>query len=218
MADRVPGVFGTDPPVGRESTGDPDEMPRGGGADVAPNGFDPPSPIPLVARIIAKVVDDWHPPSPNTTPTISLEADNLADLATLLKPLKEWGQGGGALRSERIPVGTSTNLTVTLHGNLVLRLPEWTNYSKASAPARKEWDRMISKLKAHEQRHMDIAIEHGDTLAKGLVGEDIDVIEKRVTAANAAIAKDQKKLDDDTDHGAKKGVTYGDVFLDTSID
>ena len=216
MADRIPGVVGTDPKVATTTPEPFDEMPRSGLTDVAPDGFDPP--VPLVARIIAKVVDDWHPPSPNTTATISLEADNLEDLAKLLKPLQEWGQGGGALRAEAIPVGTSSNLTVTLHGNLVLRLPEWTNYSKASAAAKKEWDRMIAKLKAHEQRHMEIATEQGDKLSLDLIGKDIDVIAGKVTAANQEMAKAQKKLDDDTDHGAKKGVPYGDVFLDTSIE
>jgi hypothetical protein len=38
-----------------------------------------------------------------------------------------------------------------------------------------------------------------------------------VTAANAAAKKRQGDPDTATDHGNKKGVQYGDVFLDTSI-
>lgn len=191
-----------------------DWPPGSGFVDPGPGGMD--DPVPLVARIIAQVNDDWHPPAPDTTPTVSLTADNLADLARLL-PRGEWGQGGGRLRSERIPVGTSTNLTVQLHGNLVLRLPEWTNYSSASAAAQREWDRMIAKLTAHEQRHVDIAVEEFDKVAPLLMGKDIDKIVDTVTAANAAAQRRQDQLDADTDHGAKRGVPYGDVFLDTSI-
>ena len=76
---------------------------------------------------------------------------------------------------------------------------------------------MIEKLKAHEQRHMDITIEHGDALVQDLAGKEIGVIARMVTARNRQMAADQQKLDADTDHGAKPGVTYGDVFLDTSI-
>jgi hypothetical protein len=64
---------------------------------------------------------------------------------------------------------------------------------------------------------MDITIEHGDALAQDLVGKEIGVIARMVTARNRQMAADQQKLDADTDHGAKPGVTYGDVFLDTSI-
>ena len=127
------------------------------------------------------------------------------------------GQGGGSLRCDRIPVGTSTNLTVKLHGNLQLRLPSWPNYVSASAAAKPEWDRMIGKLRAHEQWHMDIAIQHGDALAKELVGNDISVIAQRVTDRNRLMAADQQQLDTDTNHGSKAEVPYGDVFLDTSI-
>lgn len=191
------------------------EAPPGSGfTDPGPVGMD--APIPLVARIIAKVNDDWHPPAPNTTPTISLTADTLEDLGKLL-PKGEWGQGGGSLRSTPIPVGTSSNLTVELHGNLVLRLPEWTNASSASTAAQREWNRMIAKLTAHEQRHVDIAIEEFDKVGPSLVGKDIDQIVSTVTAANAAAKKRQDDLDTATDHGQKKGVPYGDVFLDTSI-
>ncbi len=193
----------------------PGESPGAGFTDLGPDGLD--APIPMVARIIAQVDDDWHPPAPDTSPSVEITGTTLEDVGDALSTLDEWGQGGGALRSEAIPVGTSTNLTVKLHGNLVKRLPKWRNYASASAAAKKEWDRMLGKLEAHEQRHMEIAIQHGDALAADLVGKDIDQIAKMVTDRNAQMAKDQKKFDHDTDHGKKQGVAYGDVSLDTSI-
>lgn len=209
MAGRIPGVVGTD---SQTQAGWP---PGAGFADPGPDGTD--APLPLSDRIIAKVEDDWHPPAPNTSATIVLRGKTLAEVAKELDRLDEWGQGGGSLLNDGIPVGTSTDLTVKLHGQLQLHLPTWPNYSSASAAVKAEWDRMMEKLRAHEQRHMDIAIEHGDALALELVGKEIGVIARMVTARNRQMAADQQKLDADTDHGAKPGVTYGDVFLDTSI-
>ena len=209
MAGRIPGVVGTDP------QNKADWPPGAGFADPGPGGMD--APLPLSDRIIAKVEDDWHPPAPNTAATVVLSGKTLAEVGKELDRLDEWGKGGGSLISDSIPVGTSTDLTVKLHGQLQLRLPSWPNYASASAAVKAEWDRMIEKLKAHEQRHMDITIEHGDALVQDLAGKEIGVIARMVTARNRQMAADQQKLDADTDHGAKPGVTYGDVFLDTSI-
>jgi predicted secreted Zn-dependent protease len=123
----------------------------------------------------------------------------------------------GSLRADAIPAGTSTNLTVNLHANLRYRLPLWTRYSDASKAAKAEWDKMFAKLKVHEDRHLAIAIEEADNLAQALAGRDIADIAKMVTAANRRMQSRQDDLDTDTDHGAKTGVPYGDVVLDTTI-
>jgi hypothetical protein len=214
MGDRIPGVVGMDPFAKPDDSRDPGESPAAGFTDLGPNGTDP---VPMTDRIIAKVDDDWHPPAPNTSPTVVLKGKTLEAVGKELDALDEWGKGGGSLRTDTIPAGNSTNLTVKLHGNLQFRLPSWPNYSSASDAVKKEWDRMMAKLRAHEQRHIDIAIEYGDDLAKDLVGNDIGAIAKMVTARNRQMAADQQQLDTDTDHGAKPGVKYGDVFLDTTI-
>jgi|SRR5579863_490107 len=187
-------------------------------------GGDPPGtlgvddPIPLdVSRIIAKVTKDWDPPNPTTTPEIIARGATLERAARDLNALPEWGQGGGSLRAEAIPAGVSTNLTVTLHGNLVYRLPTWTGYDAASTAAKAEWDRMLGKLKAHEDRHLAIAIEEGDRLAQDLVGLEISKISGMVTAANRRMAGRQQELDRVTESATKAGVQYGDVSLDITI-
>ena len=208
MSDRTPGVIGKNPKV---ST---DWPPGSGFAEPGPGGTDP---IALTQRLIAKVEDDWHPPAPDASPTIVLHGKTLAEVAKELDRLDEWGQGGGMLRSEPIPAGNSSDLTVKLHGHLRRRLPSWPGYAAASAASKQEWDQMIAKLTIHEQRHMDIAIQHGDDLAAALLGQDISVIAKLVTEANRQMAADQQQLDQDTANGSKPGVQYGDVSLDTSI-
>jgi hypothetical protein len=169
------------------------------------------------ARIIARVTKDWDPPSPRTTPEIAVGGTTLAQAARELDQLPEWGQAGGSLRAEPIAAGNSTNLTVHLHANLLYRLPRWRGYAGASPAAQAEWDRMFAKLKAHEDRHLAIAIEEAEILAQDLVSHDISDIASMVTAANRRMQARQDDLDHDTDHGAKAGVQYGDVILDTSI-
>lgn len=170
-----------------------------------------------VKRIIASVTKDWNPPNPDTTPTVTLTGKTLADVAKELNKLGEWGKGGGSIRNDAIPAGNSTDLDVKLHGNLVKRLPKWNGYQAASPAAQKEWDKMIVKLTAHEQRHMDIAIEEADALATDLIGKEILELAALVTKANRTIQKRQQELDNDTESGSKPGVPYGDVFLDETI-
>src|SRR3954447_13886676 len=119
--------------IGQATTGFDNPVATQGGAIVpGPIGLD--DPIPMDSqRIIAKVTKDWDPPSPRTTPEIVVGGKTLADAGRELDKLREWGEGGGSLRSERIPTGTSTNLTVDLKGNLIHRLPRWSGYSSASA-------------------------------------------------------------------------------------
>jgi hypothetical protein len=213
MNDSLPGTLS----IGQPSIGTGNPSGTQGGA-VVPGPLGANDAIPLGSeRIIAKVTKDWDPPDPRTTPEIVVGGKTLADAGRELDQLREWGEGGGSLRSERIPAGTSTNLTVELKGNLVRRLPRWTGYDSASPAAKKEWDRMLPKLQAHEDRHMQIAIEEGDRLAADLVGREIGEIAGMVTAANRRMQRRQNELDADTQNGSKAGVQYGDVILDTSV-
>jgi hypothetical protein len=190
----------------------------GGGDPPGTLGIEGAIPLDDIQRIILKIDKDWDPPSPRTTPAIVVSGATLARVFDELNRLPEWGQGGGQIRADRIPPGTSTNLTVKLHANLVRRMPTWTGFAKASVAARAEWDRMIAKLGAHEDRHVAIAIEEANQLAQDLVGKEISDIAQMVTDANARMQRRQDELDDpsNTDHGAKPGVPFGDVTLDTS--
>ena len=98
-------------------------------------------------------------------------------------------------------------------------MPTWSGYARASAGAKAEWDRMVRKLAAHEDRHVAIAIEEAEQLAKDLIGKEISDIARMVTDANARMQARQDELDDPshTDHGAKRGVQYGNVNLDITI-
>ena len=190
---------------------------HGGFAPPSVAGFDPPVALDTLQRMITSVTKDWDPPSPRSTPELVVRGRTLADVFDALNRLPEWGEGGGMLRTDRVSVGTSTSVAVAAHGNLVMRLPRWADYAAASTAAKAEWDRMMVRLRAHEQRHLDIAIEEANNLARDLVGHEIGDIPDMVTEANRRLHDRQEELDHDTDHGAKSGVTYGNVDLDTSI-
>lgn len=215
MGDRLPGVEGMDPPMAGDwvnNLGVP-----GRAQELFPvTGLEP-----LQARspdrIITAVTNDWTPPQPRATPEIVVRGATLAEVAAALDRLAEWGEAGGSLRTDRVPVGTSASVTVAIHANLVFRLPRWANYANASPAAKAEWDRMIGFLRAHEQRHLDIAIEEANNLARDLVGQEIGQIPSMVTEANRRMHDRQVELDNNTDHGARPGVAYGNVMLDTTI-
>ena len=210
---RVPGPIGTDPSALDDGG---DEGPGAGFGPARPIGAD--EPIPLdVTRTVIRVVRDWDASTPRTTPDIVVHGANLAAVAVELDKLNEWGEGGGRLRTDRIPPGNTPELTVTLHANLVMRMPRWVEYAQASPAARTEWDRMVAKLRAHERRHVDIAVEEADALATALIGASVDDIAQMVTDANQRMQGRQNDLDTATDHGAKPNVQYGGVILDTSI-
>jgi Bacterial protein of unknown function (DUF922) len=213
------GILGTDADA-RPATGGggPIDV-LGGGDPPGTLGVDDPIALDDVQRMIAKVTKDWDPPNPRTTPPIVVGGATLEKAAEQLNKLAEWGEGGGSLRTESIAAGISTNLTVKMHANLVRRLPTWSGYAKASAAAKAEWDQMVRKLAAHEDRHVAIAIEEAEQLAKDLVGKEISDIAQMVTDANTRMQARQDELDDPshTDHGAKAGVQYGDVNLDITI-
>jgi hypothetical protein len=222
MADGlVPGPLGLTPHNLDSTNPRPPGPPTASFTTPGPLGFEL-EPEPLADRFVTKVDVDWDPtPKPDTT-AISVGGTTLADLATNLAALPEAGKGGGSLRADPVGVGTSPDVTVTLHGNLVNKVVDWTDYANASAAAKKEWDRALTALKRHEQRHMEIAIEEGNALAKLLIGHKIGskpTLADKVSAANTKMQQRQDQLDSpaESDHGRKVGHAYGDCNIDTSI-
>jgi len=210
---KVPGVLGTKTPSVRKQGGSVTPSPMGGVDLRGPVGGDNAAPMQaVITRTVVAVNKDWEPPGVRTTPAIVVRGNTLERVARALSELPEWGDGGGMLRAERIPPGTSEEVTVTLHANLHKRLPRWVQYSGASEAVKAEWDRMMVNLERHEQHHVDIAIEEADNLATALIGVEVREIAETVTEANREMHDRQVEYDTDTNHGQNEGVT-----LDTSI-
>lgn len=204
---------------GPKGTGALDALPAldpfpvtGGGALPTPGGIE----LKAGDRIIKSVKKDWDPTNPRTTPKIEVKGKTLKEVGRALAALPgEWGQGGGNLLNEPVPPGDSPEVDVTLHGNLILRIVEWTDYASGSAKGKANWDAMIEKLKIHENKHLSNAVEAAEQCAKDLVGREILEMPGIVTKANAALKAVQDALDTATEHGTKENVPFGDVILDT---
>jgi hypothetical protein len=210
------GLLGTDADAGPAADSDAPADVLGGGDPPGTLGSDGATPL-STGRTIGYVSKDWDPDSPVSTDPIVVRGKTLADVFRALNALPEWGLGGGMLQVDDVPTGSSPDVTVTLHANLMRRMPQWTEYESASDAAKTEWNRMFRKLIDHEDRHVQIAAEEAELLAQDLVGKDVSKIGKLVATATARMRKRQKEMDTSTTHGAKPGVQYGDVLLDPTI-
>ena len=200
-----------------------DAAARGGGddADDVLGGGDPPGTLgvgDVVAMSTGKieyVSKDWDPDSPKDTRPIVVSGATIELALAALNRLHEWGLGGGTLKLD-IPADFANSHSVTLSANLVRRLPEWKQYDTARGAEKAAWDHMFRKLTEHENRHVEIAAEEAKKLADDLIGQSTTEALKSVQTANRRLGGRQKKLDDETDHGARPGVKYGDVIMDLS--
>jgi Bacterial protein of unknown function (DUF922) len=214
---RVPGVLGSDPSASDAADGSGMSPTAGNFFPPGPIGTEDDNPIPLdITRTVKDVVKDWEPPNPHKT-EISVGGKTIKEVADALNLQEEWGQGGGILTPDVVPPGNTTEVTVKLHLNLFMRLPRWTGYAKASPAAKAEWDQMIVKLRAHEERHVAIAVEVADEVASALVGQEINTIPTMVNGAGQTMHDRQKAMDDENDHGMKEHVPFGDVGLDITV-
>src|SRR5690348_2095982 len=105
MGEREPGVEGFEPPMAGEP-GDSALPPHSGHEPPTISG-DEAVPMDGVERIVTRVTKDWEPPSPRSTPAIVVRGRTLAAVEEALNQLPEWGEGGGMIRTDRVPVGTS---------------------------------------------------------------------------------------------------------------
>jgi hypothetical protein len=197
-------TLGTDPFAAADTS---DEIP-------GPIGV---TPLKAGDRIVNKVITDWSPLTLETTPEISVRGKTLQDVADDLNTLEEWGGGGGSVTNDAVESGTSATVTVTLRGKFWRVLPTWGQYDLASPAAKTEWDRMVAALTIHEDRHVAIAVEEANKLAAELIGKEIGQIVATVNAMGRRLNQRQVQFDHDTNHGAKPGVKYGGVDLDTTI-
>lgn len=187
---------------------------------------DPPLPgvvgtdaVPLGAGVVTKVVKKYDKDNPTTSGGVEVKkATKIRDVFAELNTASatgEWGKGGA--RDVKITYVDENAGVVQLEATLLKVLPTWKNYASATAGAKKAWDTMVKALEKHEARHLEIAATHLDALADALVvdkvgSNDTDLAAKQKVYVGK-IDADQKKLDKDSENGAKEGHAYGDVIL-----
>lgn len=187
---------------------------------------DPPLPgvvgndaVPLGTGVVTKVVKKYDKDAPTTTGGAEVKkATKIKDVFTELNAAStsgEWGQGGA--KNIKISYVDENAGVVALEATLLKALPTWKNYASATKGAKAAWDDMVKALEKHEARHLEIAVGHLDALAEALVADKVGSNDAALGTKQATyVAKldtDQKKLDKDSEHGAKEGHPYGDVIL-----
>lgn len=96
---------------------------------------------------------------------------------------------------------------------IIVELPRWTNYSKASSPDKEEWARFIKCTRVHEQGHVDKAREYVSkeipTEWKSARGADKAELKKKLQELLDKILdkleQERKKYDEQTTQGETQG-------------
>lgn len=150
---------------------------------------------------------------PVTTTYYNVSGNTLEEVSQQLDP-EEWGRcRWNWTYSTRVTDGVASRVNITLA--LTIRLPRWRGrgWTRASAEAKAEWNRMGEALRTHENGHADIARSWAPVLKERLLNQPEADIETLWNEALAEHEAEQATYDADTEHGRTQGVS-----LDTSID
>lgn len=175
----------------------------------------------MAARLVQRDEDHAQTASPVNGQTIietvryneyRIAGKTLAAVAGKLG--SEWGRCTYDYTYKSIATnGRVTRVDVTL--KLVIRIPRWhgKGYNRASPAVQAEWDRMLTALRdIHEEGHAEIARKWAPRIRQELLGQKASDVASCFEQLSAQVAEDQKRYDQQTDHGRAQGVT-----LDTSI-
>lgn len=99
--------------------------------------------------------------------------------------------------------GVITEVTVTV--GTTVTLPNWTGYSSASSAEQAEWTRFIHALTAHEQGHLQLAVDHLTDIDQRMTGVSPDAAAHTWTSALGDLQRASDSYDSQNDHGRSAG-------------
>jgi predicted secreted Zn-dependent protease len=142
-----------------------------------------------------------------------VSGSTLAEIAPQLDP-EEWGHCDAQYEySYEATAGRATRVDITLTPTIRLPRLQVSGEKPLSPKAQKEWNRMLTVLKKHENNHDKIARRRASVIRNSLVGKKEsqlgDIFEKAVGKAQQA----QDKYDKKTQNGKTEGLK-----LDLSIE
>jgi hypothetical protein len=150
--------------------------------------------------------------SPATQDPYDVSGNTLEEVLDQLDP-DEWGRCTWTWhQSIRTTEGVIDRANISL--GLRIRLPRWRGrgWRRASEPVKAEWNRMLESLRAHENRHAEIARSWAPQLQDLLLNQPESEQSSIWTNGLASHETAQSTYDADTSHGQTEGVT-----LDTTI-
>jgi predicted secreted Zn-dependent protease len=97
--------------------------------------------------------------------------------------------------------------------SLVVHLPDWQDTARAPAALQQSWQRFLRALRAHEEGHVQLAIEHATALRNQIAQTKPEAscptfmakLQERIGAAQARMEQEQADYDEKTQHGIKQG-------------
>lgn len=137
--------------------------------------------------------------------TFAIGGDNLAEVTKNLGN-KEWGQCHyDLLYTYEANANRVRKVDVTL--KLAIQLPQWTELAQATPAAQQEWQRMLTALRAHEEKHAAIARQWAPILQRRLLGQRVAQVEAAYQRVLTKVKRATAQYDQKSDHGRREGVT-----------
>jgi len=96
-----------------------------------------------------------------------------------------------------------TDVLVTVETRITM--PRWSSYETAPEAEQSEWDRFCSALRAHEQGHIDLVVEHLHDIDERLVGKSASAAQQVWAKALDSLESANSAYDQETDHGRNEG-------------
>ncbi|MBA2279699.1 MAG: DUF922 domain-containing Zn-dependent protease [Actinomycetota bacterium] len=146
--------------------------------------------------------------------TYDVSGATLADVAAVLTQRDEAGETTWN-PTHTMSWDDSGNVTdVTVHCGFDVQMPNWVEYSQASADAQTEWDRWYGALEEHEQGHLTIAEGVFTDLESQMVGKSQADAEAAFQAAVTKAQTDSDAYDTGNGHGT---TASNSTVMDTNI-
>lgn len=142
-----------------------------------------------------------------TYETFAVSGLSLEAVYKELQKRKEWGECSCHFdaKTDNNPGNKASQVNITL--DITIRLPEWDGLDLAAPTEQREWNRMMTALRAHEEQHAAIGRKWAPLFQTRLLGKlksQIAAVHKKLLAD---FMKEVNQYDADTKHGQTEGVT-----------
>ena len=139
--------------------------------------------------------------------TFAVNGFSLEAVYKELQKREEWGECSCHFdaTTDNNPGSKASQVNITL--DITILLPEWNGLDLASPAEQREWNRMMTALRAHEEHHAEIGRKWAPLFQTRLLGKLKSKIAAEHKKILADFMKEVKQYDDDTKHGQTEGVT-----------
>lgn len=122
---------------------------------------------------------------------------------------EEWGKFSTTKPQLSFKPTKGTIEEVVLKIGYTITMPKWSGYNDAKKSCKEAWDKMFSSLEKHEDGHRSILEEEVKSFGEKVKSQtnlDQKKLGELLKEFSPSVNKAQKKFDDSTGSGAKKGV------------